>query len=120
MADRRSVQRRAHFRLLYPEHERPKIDANGHQHEVIEIAEGGIRIVVNRSEAMQLGEPFGGEIFFHDEKSEKVAGEVLRLDTSLAVIKLTTGLSLHRVMVEQTYIQKKYPMFIANNQKKRP
>ena len=120
MSDRRPEQRRAHFRLLYPEHERPKIETSGHQHEVIEIAEGGIRIVVNRSATMQLGEPFDGDICFHDARTESVAGEVLRLEGSLAVIKLTTGLSLHRVMVEQSYIQKKYPMFIANSQKKRP
>ena len=116
----RPEQRRAHFRLFYPESERPVMDANGQQHRVVEIAEGGIRIVVNRGESMQLGDAFGGDICFHDDGVERVAGEVYRLDEVLAVIKLANGLSLHRVMLEQAYIKKKYPMFIANRQRGKP
>lgn len=119
MSDNRRDQRRAHFRLQYPVPERPIMEVDGRQHQVVEIAEGGIRIVVNRDESMQVGNPFAGEISFHDKVSERVQGEVLRLDAELAVIKLSLGLSLHRVVVEQAYIQKKYPMFIANSQKKR-
>lgn len=93
------------------------MDVRGREHQVLEIAEGGIRIVVNRGADMQVGDAFGGEIHFHDNDIERVDGEILRLNEKLAVIKLSVGLSLHRVMFEQTYIQKKYPMFIANSLK---
>ncbi len=94
------------------------MEAEGHRHEVVEIAEGGIRIVINRGESMKVGDSLGGEIHFHDDSRESVAGEVLRLDGKLAVIKLASGISLHRLMVEQLYIQKKYPRFIANSRKR--
>lgn len=89
------------------------------QHEVVEIAEGGIRIVVSRGEAMQLGDSFGGDICFHDALVEHVEGEVFRLDNALAVVKLSTGLSLHRVMLEKAYILRKYPKFVADNRQKK-
>ncbi len=112
-------QRRAYFRLLYPEPERPQMLSKDHKHRVLEIAEGGIRIVVSRDENMQVGDTLSGDIQFHDGVAEPVSGTVLRLEADLAVVKLARGLSFRRVMAEQAYIQKKYPAFMAEHRSRR-
>lgn len=114
-----SEQRRAHFRLPYPAAERPQLESSSGPCQVLEIAEGGIRIVVSRGWHMQLGEAFEGVIHFRDQGVETVVGEVLRLDESQAVIQLTKGISLHRVMAEQSYIQQHYPSFLASEMRRR-
>ena len=108
-----SEQRRAYFRLPYPAAARPRLESGNGSCQVLEIAEGGIRIIVSRDRPMRLGEAFAGVIHFRDDATESVAGEVLRLDASQAIIQLRRGISLHRVMAEQAYIQQHYPMFLA-------
>lgn len=104
-------QRREFFRLPYPTTEQPVLVAGDAEHKVVEIAESGIRVVLNPGIALDVGDIVSGSILFHDEQTEAVSGRVLRLDASHAVVQLTRGISQHRVMQEQAYLRKKYPNF---------
>ncbi|WP_372750648.1 PilZ domain-containing protein [Litorivivens sp.] len=108
-------QRRAYFRLPYPSNERPVLHCGGSQHEVVEIAEGGIRLILEPGIPLTLNESVAGEIAFHDEQREAVIGKVLRLEGKNVVVQLVSGLTQHRVMAEQSYLHQKYPDFLRRN-----
>lgn len=109
---REGEQRRQYFRLPYPASEQPALVCGDVEHKVVEIAEGGIRVVLKPSIALDVDDIVSGTIQFHDEQTESVSGRVLRLDADHAVVQLTLGISQHRVMQEQAFLRKKYPNFL--------
>ena len=84
-------------------------------HQVVEIAEGGIRVVLKPGAALSVDDIVSGSIRFHDDQTEAVSGVVLRLDSSHVVVQLTHGISQQRVMQEQAYLRKKYPNFLRRS-----
>ncbi|MBB3046808.1 hypothetical protein FHR99_001044 [Litorivivens lipolytica] len=108
------AQRRRHFRLPYPTSDQPVLEAGDVQHRVIEIAEGGIRVILKPSTQLQLDEEISGVIQFRGEHAENVSGHVLRIDIQHVVVQLDKGISQQRVMQEQAYLRKKYPNFLRN------
>ncbi len=57
-SDDNEAQRRAYFRLLYPQVERPCLLTDGASYPVSEISEGGMRLV-----ALDQGDDLGDGIF---------------------------------------------------------
>lgn len=112
MADKPIEQRRAHFRLPYPGGERPIMRSENVQHQVVEIAEGGVRLIIEPGTPLQVGDSLTGDIVFHDGECEAIGGKVLRQEGSQVVVQLNLGITLHRVMLEQTYLRQKYPDFL--------
>lgn len=106
------AQRRRHFRLPYPTAEQPVLDAGEIEHRVIEIAEGGIKVIIKPSVALELDEEISGLIRFRDGHTENVTGNVLRIDAHNVVVQLSKGISQQRVMQEQAYLRKKFPNFL--------
>lgn len=114
-------QRRAHFRLPYPGGERPVMHSQNIQHEVVEIAEGGVRLIIEPGIPLQVGDALTGDIVFHDGEFEAIGGKVLRQEGGQVVVQLSQGITLHRVMLEQSYLRQKYPDFLQNKLRtKRP
>lgn len=117
MDDKPQEQRRAHFRLPYPGGERPVMRCQDVQHQVVEIAEGGVRLLIEPGTPLQVGDSLTGEIAFHDGDCEAIGGKVLRQEGAQVVVQLSLGITLHRVMLEQSYLRQKYPDFLRNKRK---
>ena len=104
---------RSVFRLRYPEALRPSIRLNGLQYRVSELSEGGVRILLKDSTGAKFSGEQVGHITFADQQAEVVEGKVLRIDTTSAddveaVLQLTTGVSLKRMLSEQVRIRSEY------------
>ena len=104
---------RSVFRLRYPEALRPSIRLNGLQYWVSELSEGGVRILLEDSTGAEFSGEQVGHITFADQQAEVVEGEVLRINTTSAddveaVLQLTTGVSLKRMLSEQVRIRSEY------------
>ena len=61
--------------------------------------------------AVRLRQTFAGVLRFKDGDTTPIVGVVLRLEGSEMVVKLSKGVSLKRMIAEQSRLRKKYPMF---------
>jgi hypothetical protein len=105
-------QKRNYYRLKYPKSERPTVWFRGCTYEVSEISEGGVRIMLAKGCAVRLHQTFAGVLRFKDGDTTPVVGVVLRWEGDEMVVKLSQGISLKRMIAEQSRIRKKYPMFL--------
>jgi hypothetical protein len=105
----RSAERRAYYRLPYPETERPTMWVGNHRYAVVEISEMGARVLIAGREPLPQQGPVAGLIRFHDGELVAVQGTVLRVEAAQAVLKLTVGISLPRMLVEQRRLLQLYP-----------
>lgn len=112
MNDQRHHDRRAHYRLRYPVVERPSARVGGRVYQVTEISEGGARLLLDGS-VMAPGDAVAAVIRFHDGETLPINGVVLRIDRSEAVVKLSAGISLSRMLVEQQYLLARHPHFFG-------
>lgn len=62
--------------------------------------------------AVRLHQTFAGVLRFQDGDTTPVVGVVLRWEDGELVVKLSKGISLKRMIAEQSRIRKKYPMFL--------
>jgi len=110
-------EKRSYYRLQYPKPERPTVWFQGCCYEVSEISEGGVRVILAGGCAVRLRQTFAGVLRFKDGGNEPIVGVVIRFDHSEIVVKLSKGISLKRMIAEQSRVRKKYPMFFDRAQK---
>ena len=76
------------------------------------LSEGGARIVLAGQQSLEVGQAFTGVVRFHDGSAVFIAGTVLRSDEEEVAVQLSTGLSMSRMIQEQTWLQREYPRFL--------
>ncbi len=101
-------QRRAYYRLKYPESARPTVVADDMSLPVVELSEGGLRLVLLSATALDAGRPFQGQILFHDGGRLTIAGKVARMEGREAIIQLDRGISFKRMFAEQVWLHQHY------------
>lgn len=109
-------QERAHYRLWYPQADRPTLAIGDQKFEVSEISEEGARIVLSHSFGHDRDEPFTGVLRFSNGESDSVEGVVLRSTQDEVVANLTSGVTLKRMMSEQIRIRQKYPTTLRSSE----
>jgi hypothetical protein len=107
---------RAHYRLWYPQADRPTLEVGDQKFEVSEISEEGARIVLSRPFGHDRDEPFTGVLQFSNGESDPVEGVVLRSTQDEVVANLTSGVTLKRMMSEQIRIRQKYPTTLRSSE----
>lgn len=117
MAAKLPDDKRRYYRLQYPKPERPTVWFRGCCYEVSEISEGGVRIMLAGGCAVRLGQAFAGVLRFKDGGTHPIVGVVIRLDDSEIVVQLSKGISLKRMIAEQSRLRKRYPMFFDSAEK---
>jgi hypothetical protein len=106
MAD--SAERRRFYRLRYPEEERPVALAENRVFRVAELSEEGVRIVLADGQPA-VGVAFAGYVRFPDDQVATVEGVVLRHEGAEAVVYLTVGVPLRRMLAEQQRLIRLFP-----------
>ena len=104
-----SINRREFYRLSYPNSDRPLIRFGKKVLPVAEISEEGVKIA-HDGQCPALDEPFRGTIIFQDGEQATVEGVVYRLDDRDFVVKLTQGISIRRITLEQLWLKEKFPI----------
>lgn len=105
----RSAERRAYYRLPYPEAERPTIWVGNYRFAVVEISEMGARLLLAGSGGLPQCGPVVGFVQFHDGEMVPVEGTVLRVEGAQAVLQLSAGIGLPRMLAEQRRLLQLYP-----------
>jgi hypothetical protein len=110
MEDGNWENRRAHYRLRYPRSERPAIRIGDREFVVMELSEGGTRILLEDLE-VKLRQAIAGTLIFKDGERVDVEGSVLRFDGQETIIQFSKGVSLKRMLAEQIHVKRKYPLY---------
>jgi len=112
MNDSGSGERRAFYRLRYPESERPKLLADNMECDVLELSESGARLAQVRRH-FRTGRTVSGAIQFAEGDAVEVEGTVLRIEGAEVVVQLTMCVSLKRMLEEQRRLIQQYPSLFA-------
>jgi hypothetical protein len=106
----KSNQKRGHYRLEYPVSDRPSVLVNGHQYEVVDVSEQGMKFKCQNKITPDKDSPFKATVFFKDGKSFDVSGTILRYDAEQdqCVVQLTKGIPLAKMIEEQLLLIRKY------------
>ena len=102
---------RALFRLRFPNPERASLSIADQKYVVVELSEGGCRILAKAGQELQIDQGFKGSLDFGESGSDEVEGSVFRQDGEELILKLSTGVTTKRMMQLQIALRKKYPMF---------
>lgn len=107
------AQRRAHFRLRYPDDARPLLCTEQGDFPICEISEGGLRIVLQAPEA-RLPERLQGLIELGQERLA-IEGRVLRRMGEELVLVLSQGVPLAVMLNEQRRLLRLYPRLFGRD-----
>lgn len=107
-------QRRQFFRLRYPRNDRPVVTLKDQAYHVCEISEQGMRIIFLSPTKVALGITVSGRIEFFDKEQIEIEGVTLRQHDGEVALKLSKGISLKRMTVEQRRLRQKYPAVYRN------
>jgi hypothetical protein len=103
--------KREFYRVRYPTSERPILKLEGNAYEITEIAEKGVKFLCKQPWVFKRGLEVQFNIKFRDNEMLDLEGEMLRVDGNTAIISLSEGVPLGRIVQEQRYIRAKYPDF---------
>lgn len=97
-------EKRRFVRLRYPQTKRPIVEVLGEQYPVCEISEEGMRLLFKSASPFSLGVTFSGIVRFYDDEEIPIEGISLRQHSYEVAVKLTKGISSHRIDKEKQYI----------------
>jgi hypothetical protein len=104
-----SINKREFYRLRYPIMDRPKLELNGQQFEVTEIAERSLQFVRIVNLTLPLGQEVSGTVTFHDRQTVNIVGKFGRIRHNEGVVVELEGVDLSRMFKEQFYLNAKFP-----------
>jgi hypothetical protein len=106
---------RAHYRLRYPDRERPVFVAGERDaHDVVDCSEAGFRFRAppHATTLPEVGAPARGVIRFRSGRVAEVAGVVVRIQEREVAVHLTqTAIPYRLVVQEQMRLRQRYPFF---------
>ena len=103
------IERRKHHRLIYPESERPTVRISGQDYPVAEISEKGTKILLPKSCPVTQDQSVSGVLWFQDGVNILIQGVVQRCHENGMALKLSKGISMQRMIIEQSRLLQKYP-----------
>ena len=106
-------EKRSYYRLRYPKSERPTVRVDDREFPVAEISEKGIQILLPHECSAGLDESFSAVIRFRDGESMPIGGVVLRRNEECMVVKLSKGITMKRMLVEQSRLRHSHPMLFG-------
>ena len=102
-------ERRKYHRLKYPEGDRPTVRMSGHDYPVSEISEKGTKILLPKSGQVSQDQSVSGVLWFQDGVNIVIQGVIQRCDENGMALKLSKGISMQRMIIEQSRLLQKYP-----------
>lgn len=102
--------KRDHFRVIYPETERPRFWVGPKPFEVLDISEKGLSFAVDLQNPVVSRQVVSGVVVFSSGVRVDVAGKVARIDHArgLCALKLDEGVPLMIMIEEQRMLRQKY------------
>jgi len=87
---------------------------NDHAFPVIDLSEKGIKISLSHECPAEVGESWSAVIEFRDGESISIEGVVLRRDDKCMIVELSKGISMKRMLAEQSRLRHSHPMLFGS------
>lgn len=101
---------RAHYRIEYPERERPRFATADTEFVVVDCSERGFRYRSPAGPHPEIGTIITGTLVFRGQREVMVEGEVVRHDKTDIALRLSgPGIPLAIILDEQRYLRSRYP-----------
>ncbi len=99
-------ERRAYFRIVYPEDQRPQIAIRGKSFPIMDICEIGIRFY-NPEQNKLPGDIFQAVVTLHDDEPFNIIGRIIRVADAEAAMMITIrGIPYKKIIAEQAYLRR--------------
>lgn len=102
------INKREHYRVVYPVKARPVLRIGEDEFRVIDLSSKGIRFLNHVGRKMEVGSIVDGTITFHNNASEALWGEVLRISGDEVVIYLRSEVSFAKMIEEERKLRTEY------------
>jgi len=108
----RTRESRRHFRIRYPLRLRPRLEVEGVSAAVIDVSEGGIRIVYQKGMPLLPGDAVACEVKFCCGDGATLSGNVIRVTEQDVAFSLARGISFSIIVREQRALRtrQRYPV----------
>ena len=108
--DKKVENLREHYRIKYPEKERPQFVVGKQIFEVIDLSEKGIYFSMGSLHSYVEHQALKGTVVFKSGKRCDVAGKILRINQAekTCALRLDRGVPLAQIMEEQLRLLQKY------------
>jgi hypothetical protein len=104
-----SSPERAHYRIVYPLRDRPRLELGGRQHEVVDCSGDGLRFQLTGGAPPEPGARVQSVVRFHEGREVAVEGSVVRVQGGHIALRLARGIPLAVILAEQRYLLAHYP-----------
>ncbi|MCE9602316.1 MAG: PilZ domain-containing protein [Gemmatimonadetes bacterium] len=109
-----ATNRRAHYRVDYPAHDRPVFTAGALCGAVADCSESGIRVLfpagLPADASIHAGDRMTGAVRFVRGETSEVEGVVVRYDSQTLVLRLDVSkLPFGQIIKEQLWLRARYP-----------
>ena len=102
---------RRHFRVRYPQRLRPRLQVQGRYTAVIDLSEGGVRIVNEPGLVLAPGATVSGALLLRSGEAARFSGRVLRVTPGDVALSLGQGFSYRIILREQRTLRASQPYF---------
>ena len=102
------IQKRKHYRVVYPPMARPKLVMWGQELEVIDISENGIKFISDLDMARRISRKSRGKLILKNGNTIEVEGVILRIQDEQTILYLSRGIPYHAIVAEQRYLLSHY------------
>ncbi|MBI1310876.1 hypothetical protein GC176_06170 [bacterium] len=103
-----SDERRQFFRVRYPSVERPEIEIAGGRYDVVELSEGGLRVLGDFVE-LESTQQIEATLRLLSGDALAITATFSRIEEGEAIFDHLRGISFGEMMNEQRYLIRKYP-----------
>jgi hypothetical protein len=102
------IDRRQHFRIVYPREAAPSIIVGGMVHRVLDLSEAGVRFLKTRIRDFAIKEEVDATLVFHDNDQLMVRGTIIRIRMDQVVMVLDGHLTYKKIFDEQVHLRRNY------------
>lgn len=106
------IQRRRHFRIVYPLTDCPIVTLWGKDYRVLNISEGGIKFRAKYTRDFIEDELLELTIKFHDDESFELRGTIIRRDRDGVAVRLKDPLPLAKIRSEELRLIRTYVGYV--------
>lgn len=109
MAEKVNINKRQHYRIVYPPSDSAMFKCLGHSMRVLDVSEQGLAVERPPNFLLPKNDAtLSGKLDFPDQTSALVAGKVLRTDEKTLIILLDKPIPLNIIMGQQRWLLKKF------------
>ena len=111
MRDDNTIEnQREHYRIRYPDKERPQLTIGKQAFEIIDLSEKGIYFAMGSQHSYVENQALKGTVVFRSGKRCDIAGKILRINEleKTCALRLDRPIPLAQIMEEQRMLLQKY------------